>query len=256
MNKTTVAQQDKATGLLLSRRGILQRKCACGSYTLVGGECAECAKKKTSLQRKLAIGASNDSLEREADRVADQVLASTGSNAHRSAPLRIQRHAEQTVGATDNTPDSVDRALAGSGKPLEPVLRQDMEQRFGHDFSRVRVHSDGAAEQSARDVNARAYTVGRNVVFAAGQFAPETHQGRRLLAHELTHVVQQHQWQGEILQKQADDVMDTDEVTEVPVEEEPDQIADEKPQAMKGKTKATKKKPKKEPKSMYAHYFG
>ena len=66
-----------------------------------------------------------------------------------------------------------------------------MEQRFGHDFSQVRVHSGGAAEQSARDVNANAYTVGHNIVFGAGQFAPETHEGRRLLAHELTHVAQQ-----------------------------------------------------------------
>jgi len=66
-----------------------------------------------------------------------------------------------------------------------------MEQRFGHDFSRVRVHAGGAAEQSARDVNANAYTVGHNIVFGSGRFSPGTNEGRRLLAHELTHVVQQ-----------------------------------------------------------------
>jgi len=66
-----------------------------------------------------------------------------------------------------------------------------MEQRFGHDFSRVRVHSGGAAEQSARDVNANAYTVNHNIVFGVGRFAPQTNDGRLLLAHELTHVVQQ-----------------------------------------------------------------
>ncbi|UUZ68711.1 DUF4157 domain-containing protein [Polaromonas sp. P2-4] len=66
-----------------------------------------------------------------------------------------------------------------------------MEQRFGHDFSRVRVHTGGVAEQSTREVNANAYTVGHNVVFGAGQFSPGTNYGRRLLAHELTHVVQQ-----------------------------------------------------------------
>ena len=66
-----------------------------------------------------------------------------------------------------------------------------MEQRFGYDFSRVRVHAGMAAEQSARDLNAHAYTVGPNMVFGAGRFAPGTHQGRRLIAHELTHVVQQ-----------------------------------------------------------------
>ena len=66
-----------------------------------------------------------------------------------------------------------------------------MEQRFGHDFSRVRVHSGAAAEQSARDVNANAYTVGHDIVFGAGRFAPGTYEGRRLIAHELTHVLQQ-----------------------------------------------------------------
>jgi len=66
-----------------------------------------------------------------------------------------------------------------------------MGQRFGHDFSQVRVHTGTAAEQSARDVNAHAYTVGHNIVFGSGRFAPGTHDGRRLLAHELTHVVQQ-----------------------------------------------------------------
>ncbi|MBX9585334.1 MAG: DUF4157 domain-containing protein [Gemmataceae bacterium] len=66
-----------------------------------------------------------------------------------------------------------------------------MEPRFGHDFSRVRVHTDAAAEQSARDVNARAYTVGNHVVFGAGGYTPSTGEGGRLLAHELAHVVQQ-----------------------------------------------------------------
>ncbi|MES1245798.1 MAG: DUF4157 domain-containing protein [Acidobacteriota bacterium] len=85
----------------------------------------------------------------------------------------------------------MDRVLAAPGRPLEPALRQDMEQSFGHDFSRVRVHSGAAAERSAQDVNAHAYTVGHNIVFDAGAFAPGTQRGRRLLAHELTHVVQQ-----------------------------------------------------------------
>ena len=66
-----------------------------------------------------------------------------------------------------------------------------MEPRFGYDFSRVRVHSGTAAEQSARDVKAHAYTAGHAMVFGAGQFAPESQAGRRLIAHELAHVVQQ-----------------------------------------------------------------
>lgn len=171
--------------------GLLQRKCACGNYTIAGGECAKCAKNKSGLQRKLTIGTSNDPLELEAGRVADRVMAEPASATVSGAPPRIQRYAGQAGEAVNSAPASVERVLANSGRPLEPVLRQDMEQRFGHDFSQVRVHSGSAAEQSAREVNANAYTVGHNVVFGAGQFAPGTHWGQRLLAHELTHVVQQ-----------------------------------------------------------------
>ena len=103
----------------------------------------------------------------------------------------IQRYMEQANGQADSAPASVDRVLASSGRPLEPALQQDMEQRFGRDFSQVRVHSGAAAEQSALDVNAHAYTVGHDMVFGTGQFAPGTHEGRRLIAHELAHVVQQ-----------------------------------------------------------------
>jgi hypothetical protein len=176
----------------LGRGGmLLQRQCACGSPTSsLTGECEECKSKK-GLQAKLTIGASNDPLELEADRVADQVLAAPLNSAVSVAPPRIQRFSGQSTRQMDTAPVSVDRVLAGSGRPLEPALRQDMEQRFGHDFSRVRVHSGAAAEQSARDVSAHAYTVDHNIVFGADQFAPETHEGRRLLAHELSHVVQQ-----------------------------------------------------------------
>jgi len=171
--------------------GILQRKCACGSHSMAGGECEECAKKKGMLQRKLAIGASNDPLEQEADRVAAQVMSAPLNSKVNAISPRIQRFSGQVSDGMATTPPSVDRVLAGSGKPLEPAIREDMESRFGHDFSQVRVHSGRGADQSARDMNARAYTVGHNVVFGADQFAPGTGKGRRLLAHELAHVVQQ-----------------------------------------------------------------
>jgi outer membrane protein OmpA-like peptidoglycan-associated protein len=145
----------------------------------------------SGLQRKLAIGASNDPLEREADQVANQVMATPTHSTINSALLRIQHYAGQATGQADMVPASVDRVLASSGRPLEPVLRQDMEQRFGQDFSRVRVHSGAAAEQSARDVSAHAYTVGHNVVFGTGGDQLYTDAGRQLLAHELAHVVQQ-----------------------------------------------------------------
>lgn len=143
------------------------------------------------MQAKLAIGATNDPLEQEADRIADQVLAAPANPAVSSAPPRIQRIKGQSSKHANRVPVSVHRVLAGPGKALDSALKQEMEERFGHDFSRVRVHSSGAAEQSARDVNANAYTAGHNIVFGAGRFVPRTHDGRRLIAHELAHVVQQ-----------------------------------------------------------------
>jgi len=82
-------------------------------------------------------------------------------------------------------------ALRGGGQPLPQSVRAFFEPRFGHDFSRVRVHTDAEATQSAQAMNALAYTVGRDVVFGAGRYVPESADGKRLLAHELAHVVQQ-----------------------------------------------------------------
>jgi hypothetical protein len=171
---------------------LLQRKCACGSATSsLTGECPECRSGKR-VQAKITVGASNDPLEQEADRVADQVLGGATHSAASGAPPHIQRFTGQATGQTDTTaPASVDRVLAGSGRPLGPALRQEMEQRFGHDFSRVRVHSGAASDKSARDVNAHAYTAGHNIVFGAGRYEPGTYAGRRLIAHELAHVVPQ-----------------------------------------------------------------
>jgi len=172
----------------LASGGMIQRKCACGSDKVV---CEECAKKNIGLQRKLTIGSNNDPLEQEADRVAEQMVSAPLNSAVNTTPPRIQRFSGQASEGSNTAPDSVNYILAGSGRPLEPMLRQDMERRFGHDFSRVRVHVGDAAEQSARAVNANAYTAGHNIVFGAGQFAPRSQEGRRLIAHELTHVVQQ-----------------------------------------------------------------
>lgn len=171
---------------------ILQRQCACGNHTASGGECSTCASKK--LQRKLSIGSTNDPMELEADRVADQVMAyqPAHSFSNISTP-KIQRRAEHSSEKAGEVPASVEQVLASSGSPLPTAVRKDMEQRFGQDFSQVRMHTGSAAEQSATDVNANAYTVGNNIVFNRGKFSPENQDGKRLLAHELTHVVQQSQ---------------------------------------------------------------
>src|SRR5215211_2035362 len=82
-------------------------------------------------------------------------------------------------------PPIVSDVLNSSGQSLDPVTRSDMEARFGHDFSRVMVHSDERAAESAQSIKARAYTYGRDVVFGPGQYAPNTTAGKQLLAHEL-----------------------------------------------------------------------
>ena len=170
----------------------LQRKCACHGATSSSAQCERCGKEKRSgLQAKLRVSEPGDAYEQEADRVADQVLAAPSHHAVNSTPPRIQRYSGSSTPEINSAPASVGQVLASPGAPLEPALRQDMEQRFGYDFSRVRVHTSAFAEQSAQDVNAHAYTVGQNIVFGAGQFTPGTQRGRRLIAHELTHVVQQ-----------------------------------------------------------------
>src|SRR5215208_942587 len=88
-------------------------------------------------------------------------------------------------------PPIVHDVLRSPGQPLDPTPRALLEPRFGHDFSKVRVHADDKAAESARAVEASAYTVGNEVVFGAGQYAPHTNSGRQLLAHELSHTLQQ-----------------------------------------------------------------
>lgn len=145
------------------------------------------------VQTKLTVGQVNDPLEQEADRVADQVMAMPAHARIGSTSPRIQPFSSSSApeGTASVASDGVDRALAGPGTPLHPGLQQDMERRFGHDFSRVRIYADNEAAQSAVDMNAQAYTVGQKVAFAPGRFAPGTAHGLRLLSHELTHVVQQ-----------------------------------------------------------------
>ena len=155
MNKTAIAQRAKTTSSLPPRQGILQRKCACGNHAMAGRECAECGKKKQALQRASfsSFGRANESA-REIPPIVHEVLRSPG-------------------------------------QPLDAETRTLFEPRCGQDFSHVRVHTDARAVKSAQAVNALAYTVGQDVVFGGGEYAPGTKGGQRLLAHELTHVVQQ-----------------------------------------------------------------
>ena len=111
------------------------------------------------------------------------------------AVLELQRLAgNESVGALleEEEPSPVREVVgSGGGAPMPPATRAFMEERLGHDFSDVRIHTGPKADESASTINAQAYTVGTDVVFRSDRYAPETDAGRRVLAHELTHVVQQ-----------------------------------------------------------------
>lgn len=158
------------------------------------------------LQCKLTIGAVDDPLEAEADRVADHVMRMPDpAISVAAAPPQISRKCaaceedeDQTLQtkpsaapAPSEAPPIVHDVLRSSGQPLDHATRTSIEPRFGQDFSGVRIHTGPKAAESARSVAAHAYTLGNNIVFGASQYAPSTESGRRLLAHELAHVVQQ-----------------------------------------------------------------
>jgi hypothetical protein len=177
--------------------------------------------------RQLRIGEPDDAYEREADRVADEILAGGRPTRHWSLP-RIGANPETPVlrrcscGASSSSegecaackqqreadgltlrrkaaagfesavaPPSVHQVLNSPGQPLDTATREYFEPRLGHDLALVRVHSDSVAAESAGAVRAKAYTVGNHIAFAGGQFAPWTSEGRTLLGHELVHVAQQ-----------------------------------------------------------------
>ncbi len=155
-----------------------------------------------AIQAKLKVGALDDPLEREADRVADQVMRMEAATA--ASPRTSRRCEECAEGdqlqkkedhapapALSQAPASVHETLRAPGEPLDPATRAYFEPRFGRDLGGVRVHTGAQAAESARDVNAHAYTVGRDIAFDSGRFAPGSQEGRRLLAHELAHVAQQ-----------------------------------------------------------------
>lgn len=193
--------------------------------------CADCEEElvvdSPQVQPKLTIGEPNDTYEQEADNVADQVMrmpepasndddemiVQTKPLANQITPLVQRAPAEETSEderLVQMMPESIQpkhvhgqssqisptaaaniHSLNGSGSPLPRSARSFFEPRFSDDFSQVRVHTDTRAAETAKSINARAFTHGKNVVFGAGEYSSDSGLGRRLLAHELTHVVQQ-----------------------------------------------------------------
>jgi hypothetical protein len=186
-----------APDLTARERSLLRFQSAAGNHAV-----------QRVMQRKLAINRPGDRYEQEADRIADQVMrmpapqlqracSCGGACASCSAGLedtdehvqtkRVDAHAM----ADATVPPIVDDVLTSPGKPLDAATRSYFEPRFGVDLSTVRVHTDARAAESARAVNALAYTVGRDVVFGSGGFAAGTPDRQHLLADELAHVMQQ-----------------------------------------------------------------
>ncbi len=210
--KTQAHTQNKAissvSSILLWNQS-LQRTCACGGTPGPTGECAECRRKKrlgvagSSLQPKLHVNQPGDPYEQEADRVAEQVMRMSEPTLQRQVdedeeeeekllqakPL-VQRQVTGGAGGNE-APPVVHEVLRSPGRPLDAATRQFMESRFGHNFGQVRVHYGPLAAASTQAVQAEAYTVGWDVVFAAGRYRPDTQEGKYLLAHELTHALQQ-----------------------------------------------------------------
>ena len=159
-------------------------------------------------QPKLTINKPNDEYEKEADAMADKVMRMEQSFIQpKPLPVTsVQRkcaHCEEeekkaqrkeinnNETSADHTLESYIGNLNGSGQSLSKEVRNFYEPRFGYDFSNVKVHADPVAAKSAQSINALAYTSGNNIVFNSGQYSPNTDNGKRLLGHELTHVVQQ-----------------------------------------------------------------
>ena len=191
---------------------------------------------KSQIQPKLKIGQPNDKFEQEADHVADQVMRMENKNSSHSVVnkkqdanqiqrkcadcekeeeenLQMKQDTSQSFNATELQTDNIKPGK--NGMPLPTETRMDFESRFGHDFSKVRVHHDSESVDSAKAISAKAFTLGNNIVFGSGQFNPNNFDGKKLLAHELTHVIQQgkatsfgsnghaasHQTQGNVVQK-------------------------------------------------------
>lgn len=153
------------------------------------------SKSPVGIQAKLTINTLSDIYEEEADAVAEQVMRMTTAPASNvQQPIEAKSPVRRKTigdGQVQTAPSVVHEVLRSSGQPLDAATRAFMEPRFGYDFSNLRVHTDAKATESAQAIGAAAYTVGNDLVFGAGEFNPQNSEGRRLIAHELTHVVQQ-----------------------------------------------------------------
>lgn len=163
-----------------SRLNDADRTPQCGGSSHKSCGCEKCSAK---LQTKLLVNQPGDRHEQEADLIAEQVM--------RNAMPSDMDHQAGAPAELPHSSSNGHKSIPSHGQPLDARTRAFMESRFNHNFSQVRVHTGAEAASSARDYNSRAFTLGHDVVFGAGQYAPHSSNGLKLLAHELTHVIQQ-----------------------------------------------------------------
>lgn len=193
-----------------ARSVLLQRKCACGGSSGFTGECEECDKKRLTMQQQAVQQTETD----DAPSIVHDVLRSPGEPLEAATRNLMESrlgHNFSRVSVSSFQPRNSGLAIGAAGDRYEqeadasasrldsaPITNGDSYA----DFSRVRIHTDSRAAESARAVGAHAYTAGHHIVFDAGKYAPQTHEGRALIAHELTHVQQQTAGTSGVLQRQ------------------------------------------------------
>jgi hypothetical protein len=148
---------------------------------------------KDEIQAALSVSQPNDPAEREADQVAEQVMHMSGAEQETDFQEAVEVRRKTTSRGSTVEGEAKDQieSIKSGGKPLSPSTLSFFEPRFGRDFSDIRVHTGQQADEVARAVDAEAFTRGTDVVFRSGKYDPSSNQGKKLLAHELTHVVQQ-----------------------------------------------------------------
>ncbi|MCM3904081.1 MAG: DUF4157 domain-containing protein [Pyrinomonadaceae bacterium] len=181
----------------------------------MGNQALQWRLSSSTIQPKLKVNQAGDKFEQEADRVAEVVagmpdpdtfeLPVGGESVHSVQRMCTdceedlhRKSCDSSSGSVDGPLEAQIDSLHGSGQPLSESARTYFEPRFGRDFGDVRIHANSTGAETAKSINALAYTKGRDIVFGEGQYQPGTHAGRRLLAHELTHVVQQGGSAGEL----------------------------------------------------------
>jgi hypothetical protein len=197
----------------------------------VGNQAVQSMLRNYGVQAKLAVSSPDDPDEREADAVAERVMRSpspfvpgrcacegSGEPCEECRAAAIQRKAVRPA-PHGGPPEILHTVLRSPGRPLDTADRHFFEPRFHRDLSGVRIHTNPEAQESARAIQARAYTAGSDIVFDSGQYAPGTDEGRRLLAHELAHTVQQSRLQG-VVHRQIFNFFEQQDSGEIPPDDE------------------------------------